>query len=291
MVHHASLPVPDLVDEEHLRIFFAPRDGSGRARVGLLEVDPADPAAVTRLHDRPVLDLGQPGAFDDDGVMPSSIVHDGGLTYLYYIGWSQSVTVPYRLAIGLAVSEDGINFTRAFDGPVVDRTRDEPFFTTAPCVLREAGGWRMWYVSTTRWLDIDGRPEPVYVIKYAESVDGVEWRRLNAPCIDQRSAEEAQGRPWVVRDGDVYRMWYCYRGSRGYRHDRSQSYRIGYAESADGVSWVRRDDDAGISASEQGWDSEMVAYPSVFALRGRWHLLYNGNGFGATGIGHATATD
>ena len=73
-------------------------------------------------------------------------------------------------------------------------------------------------------------------------------------------------------------MWYCYRGD---------AYRIGYAESADGVEWVRRDDLAGITASEHGWDSQMVAYPCVFDCDGARYMLYNGDGYGRTGIGLA----
>jgi hypothetical protein len=82
-------------------------------------------------------------------------------------------------------------------------------------------------------------------------------------------------------------MWYCYRDRIGYRTDPSRSYRIGYAESGDGVSWVRKDEEAGIGLSEEGWDSKMVEYPSVYEFRGTRHLLYNGNGFGESGIGHA----
>jgi hypothetical protein len=31
----------------------------------------------------------------------------------------------------------------------------------------------------------------------------------------------------------------------------------------------------------------MVAYPAVYEHHGLRHLLYNGNGFGTTGFGHA----
>jgi hypothetical protein len=84
-------------------------------------------------------------------------------------------------------------------------------------------------------------------------------------------------------------MWFCYRGGEHYREDRSQSYRLGYAESDDGIVWERRDDQAGLDRSEEGWDSEMIEYPSIYEHRGTRHMLYNGNGFGLTGIGHAVA--
>jgi hypothetical protein len=82
----------------------------------------------------------------------------------------------------------------------------------------------------------------------------------------------------VVRDPDMYRMWYCYRGDR---------YRIGYAESPDGLVWQRKDEQAGIDVSSEGWDSEMLAYPHVFDHEGQRYMLYNGNDYGKTGIGLA----
>ena len=291
MMHHACVPVPDLIDDSRLRIYFGPRDGKGRTRVGFIEVDPAEPSNVLYVHAEPVLDLGRRGTFDDSGAMPACIVDDGDLKYLYYIGWNPAVTVSYRNSIGLAVSRDGgISFERVFEGPVVDRTRHEPFFTASPFVLKEGGRWRMWYASSTGWLEVDGRPEPLYVIKYAESDDGMEWRRENVTCIDPLHPEEANARPWVVREGDLYRMWFCHRGSRGYRTDRAESYRIGYAESDDGIVWKRLDQAAGIDVSDEGFDDVMLTYPSVYEHLGVRHLLYNGNGFGQTGIGHAVAT-
>jgi hypothetical protein len=73
-------------------------------------------------------------------------------------------------------------------------------------------------------------------------------------------------------------MWYSRRG---------ESYRIGYAESADGLSWERRDAEAGIDVSSAGWDAEMICYPFVFDAEGERWMLYNGNGYGASGIGLA----
>ena len=52
----------------------------------------------------------------------------------------------------------------------------------------------------------------------------------------------------------------------------------------------RRDSEAGI-ASSGDWDSEMQAYPAVFDNDGRRYMLYNGNGYGRTGIGWAVETD
>ena len=288
MAHHACVPVADKVDERTLRIYFGPRDRQGRTRTTFIEVDIDNPARILRVHDRPVLDLGKIGAFDDSGAMPSCIVNHDGAKYLLYIGWNQGVTVPYRNAVGLAASTDGgLTFERLFEGPIVDRTRFEPYFCASPFALIDEGRWRLWYASSTGFVAVHGRQEPVYQIKYAESTDGREWVRPNITCIEYSFDGEANARPCVFKEDGRYRMWYCYRGSVDYRTDKAQSYRLGYAESADGLGWERLDHLAGMERSDDGWDSVMIAYPFVYEHRGVKHMLYNGNGFGETGIGYA----
>jgi hypothetical protein len=91
----------------------------------------------------------------------------------------------------------------------------------------------------------------------------------------------------VFLDGELYRMWFCFRGRAGFRTSKGSAYRIGYAESRDGIAWVRDDSRCGIVSSEAGWDSEMIAYPHVVSHSGRTYMFYNGNGFGRSGFGYA----
>jgi predicted GH43/DUF377 family glycosyl hydrolase len=290
MVHHACVPIADKVSDEVLRIYFSPRDAQGRSRTTFIEVESNNPSNVLYVHDHPVLDLGKLGAFDDSGVMPSSIVNHNGRKFLYYIGWNRSVTVPYRNSVGLAVSDDGgLSFERVCEGPVVDRTQTEPYFCASPFALydEESLRWKLWYASSTGWVVVHGHPEPRYQIKYAESTDGVHWVRNNTICLDYTFEGEANARPCVIKEDGRYRMWYCFRGSDNYRTSREQAYRLGYAESRDGISWERRDAEVGIKRSDDGWDSIMMEYPYVYEHQGRKHMLYNGNGFGETGIGWA----
>jgi hypothetical protein len=291
MASHAQMPVPVLTEDGRLRVYFSTRDDQNRSRSAFFETDADQPANVAYVTKRPALDLGEPGAFDDSGAMASCIVESDGKPYLFYIGFTRGVGVPYKTEIGLAVSTDGgVTFTRAQTVPVVERTRREPHGTNSPFVLREAGLWRMWYGSFTGWDRTSARPEPVYVIRYAESSDGLRWHRETTDCIEPLSDAEANARAWVVREGGAYRMWFSYRSILGFRESPERSYRIGYAESDDGVSWKRRDEESGIGPSEEGWDSEMAAYACVYQHAGVKHMLYNGNGFGRSGIGHAIAT-
>ena len=67
---------------------------------------------------------------------------------------------------------------------------------------------------------------------------------------------------------------------------RGDAYRLGTATSSDGIRWVRSPE-SGLDVSRDGWDSEMIGYPSAFAHGGRRYLLYNGNRYGQTGFGLA----
>ena len=289
MVSHCQVPIVDKVDDRRLRIYFGTRDSENRTTVTFIEVDANEPQNVLYVHNRQVLGLGKLGCFDDSGAMPSWIVTRGSEKWLYYIGWNAGVTVSYRNSIGLAISTDGgLTFERAFEGPIMDRTCLEPHFVANPCVRIEDGLWRMWYLATVRWEIHDGRPEPYYHIKYAESPDGISWQREGRVCIDFNSLEEGGiSRPCVIKDGRLYRMWYSHRDRANYRIRGNKSYRIGYAESQDGIAWTRMDELAGIDVSAEGWDSDMIEYPYIYDHGNRRYLFYNGNGFGSSGVGYA----
>ena len=292
MATHAYLPLPLKISEKVLRIYFATRSKDIRSAMTFIEVDIDNPSRVLYVHDRPVLSAGELGTFDDGGVGPFSIVNHDKRIYLLYGGWNASVTVSYRNAIGLAVSDDnGLTFQRVCEGAVVDRNQYEPFFTAACDVMEDGGKWKMWYGSATGWIPVQGKPEPRYQIKYAESRDLINWVRKNTTCIEYKMEGEANARPCVIKEDSLYKMWYCYRGSIDYRTDTNQSYRLGYAESVDGIDWTRKDEDIGIDRSADGWDSVMMCYPYIYEHLGKKYLLYNGNGFGESGIGYAVQQD
>jgi hypothetical protein len=289
---HAALPVPWVKDAQTLRIFFSMRDNQGRSHITYLDTDPADPCQVSYVHPEPILPLGRPGTFDDNGMMPSWIVETPQGLYLYYIGWNPQVTVSYRLAIGLAISHDGgQTFERYAEGPILDRAIDEPFFNTAPCVLPNGlpgSPWQMWYVSCTGWSHVQGHPEPHYLIRRALSDDGIHWQRTGETSIGYDAFTQGLAKPCVFVEDGLYHMIYAARSANNYRTDPAQSYRLRYASSLDGITW--QEQALTLPRSPDGWDSQMVEYASTYSHQGQRFLLYNGNGFGASGFGYAVRT-
>ncbi|RKY15894.1 MAG: hypothetical protein DRP82_00525 [Planctomycetota bacterium] len=282
-VSHAYLPTVDVL-EDRFRVYVSCWDKDRVGRLGYVEVDINDPTKVLYVTKEPVLDVGEPGTFDEKGVSPCCVVDMDGEKRLYYFGWQRTQTVPYLLFCGLAVSRDGgRTFKRFARVPILDRTDREPWLRSAVTILKEHNRLRMWYVAGLGWFRLGGKLVPTYNIRYAESEDGIVWHATGRVCIDFACEDEfGFGRPWVVKDGQKYRMWYSIRS-------KTKPYRIGYAESDDGLQWTRRDDYVGIKSSAEGWDSEMICFPCVVKANGRWYMFYNGNGYGRDGFGVAVA--
>jgi hypothetical protein len=281
---HAALPAVEPLDGLRVSLYYSPRDAQGRAHIAraYLESSPDGKLTVSAADREPVLAPGSLGAFDDSGATMSCVVEGDGATMLYYTGWTRGVTTPFYFYVGLAVRPAGESaFKRRSPAPILERSAVDPYLTASPWVLRgEDGLWRMWYVSCTRWEMVDGAPRHYYHVRYADSEDGLSWRREGRVAIDFADEREyAISRPCVIHDAGCYRMWFAARG---------ESYRLGYAESRDGFTWERDDDRAGLEPAPTGWDSQMLAYPAVFDLGGWRYLLYNGNDYGRSGIGYAT---
>jgi predicted GH43/DUF377 family glycosyl hydrolase len=283
MVTHAALPFAERIDADRYRIYFSGRNSQNMYQVGYVEIDIKDPQEILYITENPVLALGPLGSFDDSGVTASWIVNYESKKYMYYVGWMQGKRVLYYASIGLAISQDGGNtFKKISKAPIIERNNVDPYMTLSLCVMIENELWRMWYTSGLRWEIENNNLKSYYHIKYAESIDGINWERNGIVCIDFKSKEEnAIGRPCFLKEDDIYKMWYSYSGYCG------RGYRIGYAESNDGIHWERKDEEAGIDVSESGWDSEMVCYPFVFEHKGKKYMLYNGNSFGKAGFGYA----
>ncbi len=292
MVSHAAIPFVEMINEDKYRIYFSSRNSKGQSLPYYLEIRYNDILNITHVNPEPIFGLGELGTFDDNGIMPSCIVVHNNKKYMYYIGWNPQVTVSYRLSIGLAISEESTdNFIKYSKGPICDRSIYEPYFNTAPFVLVDNNLWKMWYISCTEWKIVNKYPEPRYHVKYAESDDGINWRKEGIICVDYIDENEAIGRPCVIKDKDKFKMWYSYRKILNYRTNKLSGYRIGYAESFDGKKWERKDHLAGIDTSNGGWDSEMIEYCHVVNIKNRLHMFYNGNGFGKTGFGYAILED
>jgi hypothetical protein len=287
---HATRPIPYRLDRNRLRIFFSSRCGDDMPHATFIDVDPAEPSRVLAVNETPLLPLGRPGTFDDSGITPVSIRRTAAGELMYYVGWKRRrVGVTIETSIGVAdVLDGGDRLAKRFEGPILAQDPVHPLMVAAPFVVPWGDGYRMWYCSGSEWRQTPHGPEPVYSVCRADSADGVRWTADGRFVLPAASDGEVVSAPWVVRHAGGWLMWYSHRGSHS---PEAKRYRIGIAASTDGEAWVRRDDEAGLDRSAEGWDSEMACYPSFYEQDGRTIMLYCGNHVGRGGIGWAVASE
>lgn len=288
---HCQMPTPYQLDHDTLRLFFCSRDRHNRSHVFWADLTFGPTWQVKAVSKSPVLLPGQAGTFDAAGVMPTAIVERNGALWMYYIGWTERMDVPYHNAIGVARSHDrGQTFQRFLPGPVIGTGPHEPFFCGTGDIAKIGDNWVMWYMSATEWRTIAGRPEPRYHLKQASSEDGLNWKHGRDVAVDYLSDDEGGiARATVLPSQSGYWMWFCHRGIAGYRGKGRSAYRLGVAWSPDGQSWKRLPEHEVFSSEPKAddFDAFMACYPAVFAHEGRHYLFYNGSDFGQTGIGVA----
>jgi hypothetical protein len=282
----ALMPMVEILDEDRslVRVYFSPRDLKSRSQLYSFDFSLLNPFEIINISDEALFTEGTLGCFDDCGVTPGSMTEIDGKRAYFYTGWSLTKTVPMNNSIGLAIYNSNNNkFERVAKGPIMTRSLYEPYSCASPFVLKEGALYRMWYATMDDWKMVNEEPLHFYNIKYAESDDGINWKRDGMVAIDYENPNEyAFGRPFVLKEAGIYKMWYAFRGD---------FYKIGYAESADGYKWKRMDHLAGIDVSAEGWDSEMIEYPYILNFKNKKYMFYNGNGYGRTGIGLAVLED
>jgi hypothetical protein len=282
---HASVPTPFRLNDRVIRVFVTCLDDKGRGRPGYVDVAANCPTRVLGVLAHASLDIGTPGTFDDNGLMAISVVQpQAGTLLMYYAGFELCTHIRYRIFTGLAVSTDGgINFKRHSRCPILDRTDEELFFRGGAFVMFDNGLFRLWYVAGSEWTEVDGKSMPVYDLRYQESMDGIHWApkgKASMPITEKD--EHGFGRPWVVKRGpNDYQLFYSI------RRRSVSAYRLGYAESKDGISWLRKDDEIGLAVSPGEFDSEAIMYSAVMSVGDKTYCFYNGNNFGERGFGVA----
>lgn len=279
--HSALQPTPILLDDETIRVYAGFRDEQGVSRIGHVDVDANNPSVVLKVSEKPVLDVGMPGTFDENGVVPCAIIERDNKLYLYYAGYQLGQKVRFYGFAGLAISDNGgDSFKRYSKVPIMDRTDEALFFRAIHSMIFDDGVWKVWYGAGSEFIKGKTKTLPSYNIRYIESNDGINFERKGIVCIDIKEDEYRVGRPYVIKTETDYKMFY---GSG----TESKTYALAYAESKDGIKWVRKDEKIGIYLSKSGWDSQMMAYPSVLHYKTNVYMFYNGNNYGESGFGYA----
>lgn len=283
---HVMVPSPLKISEGIYRIYFSSRNKNNQSLIFFFDLDINNQIKIIKISKKPVLEPGLLGAFDDNGVTPCSLVRiNKKIIYMYYIGWKPKSTTRYSLMSGLAISKNnGKSFKRYSKAPILNLSDREPYsILTGPYVIKKKNTWHMWYVSCEKWITPD---IPIYNIKYATSKNGKKWIQTGKICLNTKKNERAVARPVVYYEKNKFNMIYSYELRKG-KLKQIPSYRVGYAESRNGINWKRNDDYFKIYPSKKGWDSQMVAYGIKLSSKKNKIFLYNGNDYGKHAMGYA----
>lgn len=280
---HAMNPTVELLNDDVIRVYFSCLDENKIGRIGYADLSADNPEKILNISKQPILETGIKGTFDDNGMVPSSIITHNGVKYLYYFGFQLVKQVRFMMFTGVAVSTDGGNtFKRYSNVPVLDRNNTDLYIRSLPHVLKENDLWKVWYSGVGEWTDVLGKELPVGNIRYTESGNGLDFDRNNLiTCLEPNEDEFSLSRAFVFKKDNAYNMLFSC------RLRSNDLYKLGYAESADGKKWLRNDAKISVGPSSGAWDSDMICYTTYIEVKGKKYLFYNGNGFGASGFGYA----
>ena len=264
-----------LFDSVIYRMWYTGHDGA-ETRIGY--ATSADGMTWQKYPNNPVLDIGVSGEWDDYRIVAPCVIFDGSQYKMWYGARAASSQI-WR--IGYATSTDGIMWEKYAGNPVVDvgALGDWDFnFANSPNVIFDGVSYKMWYHG------LGG----VRQIGYATSADGIEWIKYSGnPVLGPGSSGEWDdyqiGKPTVIFDGANYIMWYS-------GHTYGRSWRIGYATSADGVTWEKYADNPVLGTGEDGeWDAHFVEAPTALLDVINYRMWYTGNDGSTYRIGYAAS--
>lgn len=275
---HVSNPMPVLLSNDTYRIFYSGRDENNKSSIGYVDID---------IIKKKIIEVCNKECFkfsDDENSFFSHGVSIGNFyrsihNYVLFMGWKIEKNQHWKGYIGrLKLESDNLNFKLVGTEPFIKLDQEDKISISYPWVMKDNDIYKMWYGSTISWDA--GNGEMLHIIKYATSFDGEEWIKHGLAIPYEIGLAQAFSHPTVIKVEGVYHMWFSFRSGTG------QTYRIGYANSIDGIKW-KRSDELSLDVSINGWDSEMTCYPYVFKHKEFYYMLYNGNEFGKSGFGLA----
>lgn len=278
LLSHLANPLAIHLSGDHYRIFYNGRNAQNKSSIGFIDLNILTQQVIVYPKE-PVITFGNTSSFYSHGLSLGCSYEVGGKQYILCMGWHYPNEKHWQGNIGRLCLTNGQWLKVDPAKPFLSIDQVDEISLSYPCIVFHEGIYKMWYGSTLAWNA--GNNEMLHVIKYATSLDGTNWEKHGIAIPYEIGVAQAFSRPTVIIHKEVYHMWFSYRGGA------NTQYRIGYALSDNGQHWQRKEAQAGITVSAQGWDSEMLCYPHVFKHAGNFYMLYNGNSYGKTGMGLA----
>ncbi len=281
---HTMAPTAIELNSNTIRVYIGCWDKNGISRIGWVDLDSENPLKIKNISKNPILDIGREGCFDENGVFPGHACVIDEKIWLYYTGFQLGDKVRHYNFGGLCKSNNGIDFSRVSEAPILDRADEGLTVRAGQSILKEENIFKTVYSAGSSWVSVGGKKRPCYDVFYQESFDGVSFKKEGKLIIRHDPAKEhGLGRPQLLKLNDDKYIFYT-------KRTLDMKYYLGCAKyNKDTNNWKRLDKEIDFSHSLNGFDSEMVYFPSVIQLKSnnRIFMFYSGNGFGEMGLGVA----
>jgi len=278
--HSSALAPTPLLLDDRIRVYAGFRDPHGVSRIGYVDVDRADPTQILTISRSPVLDIGIPGCFDDNGVNLGDIVRYDQNLYMFYVGYQPAIKAKFLAFSGLAISTDhGLSFKRLTNTPILDRSPEAPFIRCIHSIHQaDDGFFDIYYSAGHRWQKIDELDFPYYQTNYMRSPNLFSFPAIGQPVIIPTLPAYRAGRARFFTIGSSQYLYYTVGSLNG-------SYILELCKFEQN-NWVPQAD-PGITLSESGFDNIHLCYPAVIHVDDKYFMFYNGNKMGYDGFGVA----
>jgi predicted GH43/DUF377 family glycosyl hydrolase len=277
-------PTPVLLNKNTIRVFAGFRDQLGVSRIGYVDVSSKDPSKILAVSQRPVLDIGKPGRFDDAGVILGHVIKIKNKFHMYYVGFQIPTKAKFLAFTGLSISKDLKNFERVGEVPILDRTEHGIFINALHSLVKYKNKFIGFVACGSGWEKINDLFYPKYEIYRVTSVDGVKFNqdyKLVVPN-NKKNKEYRIGRPSVFLHARKYYMYFTKGTNSG------KDYFPGLATSSSDLKvWKRDDSKLNLELGPDSFDNQHLCYPRYIETPYGIYLFYNGNNMGLEGIAAA----
>ena len=183
---------------------------AGPAEIGLAYTDDESLHSWTRIS-QPILSWKQGNLWEKHGLYKGCLVEQEGKFYLFYNA-KDSENWKWHEQIGMAVSDDLLNWERVGSDPVIRNTAGawDSYFCADPCVVKDGDNWVMFYYGYDGIHAQEG---------IAFSKDLLHWEKGLVPLLHHGQSgdidEMHAHKPSVIeKDGVLYHFYCAVRNAR-----------------------------------------------------------------------------
>lgn len=223
----------------------------------------------TKHPNNPVLAPSNTG-WDSQHVASPAVIYENNQFKMWYQGIGNS----NLWNIGLATSNDGINWQKNENNPLLTPKNENNVVETGivePTVVK-TDIYRMWYNSQNN---------DVYKIRLATSSDGIHWQNYPGYVLVGQAAWEAKG---VANPSVIFREGKFIMAYTGWGY--SSGWRVGLAESTDGIYWTKSSGNP-LNLPSLGH----ISGQSIYFFNNQYHLFYHTGGALPTDIYYVVSND